>query len=106
MPNSNQQNPQPSSNLMDPEEYQAWRSHPSTAKFLGFLADYANQLTAQWRNGKFQRDIPDVYVSVTNDALARVQVYDDICALSYEDMAALYASPEEVPDDNEDEEEL
>lgn len=70
---------------LDLEEFEAWRTHPTTVKVLGYLLDLATNMRNQWWKGE----------AWTDEMRRYVMDLDDLRELKFEEIKEFYAGGED-----------
>jgi len=66
---------------MDKEQYQDWKNHPLTKKYLQFLQDKRQELMEDWAEGKYSLQTTEQSALKTSEAMGRAQCLQDLVEL-------------------------
>lgn len=69
--------------IVSQEEFQAWKQHPVTEAFMGFLSNERERFKAEWAEGGFHSERnPTLTHQLTLQALTKCQTLQEVLALS------------------------
>lgn len=83
------------SKVMSKQEWEDWRSHPGTAKFLAYLLMLRQEGMEDWAVGAFSNELENAR------ALGGMECYASILALRYPDYLRSYGiEPTNIDEEN------